>query len=112
MSKAKELFARRKTRNRYQLRLKSGGRPRLSVYRSGRNVYAQVIDDAKGLTVASASSNEKDAKSALQKGSDLAAAALVGKRSRRASRTSYSIAAVTFTTGASKRSPRRPARAA
>lgn len=79
MSKAKELFARRKTRNRYQLRLKSGGRPRLSVYRSGRNVYAQVIDDAKGLTVASASSNEKDAKSALQKGSDLAAAALVGK---------------------------------
>jgi large subunit ribosomal protein L18 len=77
MSNSKILFDRRKGRNRHQLRIKSSGRPRLSVYRSGKNIYAQVIDDLKGVTVAAAASNEKDLKS--QKGSGKDAATVVGK---------------------------------
>jgi large subunit ribosomal protein L18 len=45
-----ELKMRRQQRLRYQLRQKSGGRPRLSVFRSGKHIYAQVIDDAQGKT--------------------------------------------------------------
>lgn len=52
-------------------------RPRLSVHRSGKHIYAQVIDDVKGVTVAAASSLEKDLK--LKKGSDVDAASKVGK---------------------------------
>jgi large subunit ribosomal protein L18 len=54
-------------------------RPRLSVFRSSKNIYAQVIDDAKGLTVASASSLEKDFKAGKKTGADKAAAAAIGK---------------------------------
>ena len=54
-------------------------RPRLSVFRSDKNIYAQVIDDAKGVTVASASTLEKDFKTAGKKGTDKAAAAQIGK---------------------------------
>jgi large subunit ribosomal protein L18 len=50
------------------------GRPRLSVFRSAKNIYAQVIDDSKGVTIAAASSREAGA----DKGSDKAAAAKVG----------------------------------
>lgn len=49
------LFAKRRQRVRTQLRARAGGRPRLSVHRTGRHIYAQVIDDANGNTVASAS---------------------------------------------------------
>ena len=49
------LFDRRKRRVRTALKARSGGRPRLSVHRSGRHIYAQIIDDAKGHTVAAAS---------------------------------------------------------
>ncbi|MEM1409150.1 MAG: 50S ribosomal protein L18 [Pseudomonadota bacterium] len=56
---------------------RSGGRPRLSVYRSGKNITAQVIDDQSGLTVAAASSLEKDLRSDL-KGSTKEAASKVG----------------------------------
>jgi large subunit ribosomal protein L18 len=52
----------------------ASGRPRLSVFRSGKNIYAQVIDDANGVTIAAASSLEKE----VDKGSDKAAAAKVG----------------------------------
>ncbi len=55
MSKQDELFARRRRRNRYKLRLKAAGRPRLSVHRSNKHIYAQVIDDAAGRTLAFAS---------------------------------------------------------
>ena len=55
------------------------GRPRLSVYRSLKNISAQVIDDAKGVTVASASSLDKELKGDIAKGSDKDAAAKVGK---------------------------------
>ena len=52
-------------------------RPRLSVYRSSKNIYAQVIDDVNGVTLASASSNEKDNK--LANGGNVEAATAVGK---------------------------------
>ncbi len=51
MSAKQDLANRRRSRLRYQIRQKSHGRPRLSVFRSGKNIYAQVIDDAQGRTV-------------------------------------------------------------
>jgi large subunit ribosomal protein L18 len=79
MANAKQLFERRKQRARAQLAKKSAGRPRLSIFRSGKYIYAQVIDDLKGHTVAAASSLEKDLKSKLKSGCDSAAAVEVGK---------------------------------
>src|SRR3546814_16940019 len=79
MSNAKELFERRRVRSRTQIRRRSGGRPRLSVFRSGKHIYAQVIDDAKGVTVAAASSIDKTLKTPLKTGADIAAAGQVGK---------------------------------
>ena len=70
----------RRSRLRYQLKLKSGGRVRLSVFRSGKHIYAQVIDDSQGRTLAAASSIEKDMRDQLKTGSDKAAAEAVGKR--------------------------------
>ncbi len=67
----------RRIRVRIKLRSKSVGRPRLSVFRSHQNIYAQVIDDAKGATLASASSLEAEISGG--KGGDKAAAAAVGK---------------------------------
>jgi large subunit ribosomal protein L18 len=64
---------RRAQRNRTRLKKLSNGRPRLSVFRSSKNIYAQVIDDARGVTLAAASSLEGE------KGSDKDAAAKVGK---------------------------------
>ncbi len=57
----------------------ANGRPRLCVFRSSKHIYAQVIDDAKGVTLAAASSIEKDLKSKLKTGADKAAATEVGK---------------------------------
>ena len=71
------LFAKRRQRVRTALAARAGGRPRLSVHRSGRHIYAQVIDDAAGKTVASASTLEKDARSAT--GATADAATAVGK---------------------------------
>ncbi len=79
MSGNLELRARRKERLRYQLRRKGGGRPRLSVFRSGKNIYAQVIDDAAGRTLAAASTLDKDLRTDLKTGADRDAAAKVGK---------------------------------
>ena len=56
----RELFLKRRLRVRNKLRKISDGRPRLSVHRSSKNISVQVIDDAKGITLASASSLEKD----------------------------------------------------
>jgi len=55
MTKGLSLFEKRRRRNRTALRAHSGTRARLSVHRSGKHIYAQVIDDADGKTVASAS---------------------------------------------------------
>jgi len=79
MSAKQDLATRRRERLRFQLRQKAYGRPRLSVFRSGKNIYAQVIDDAKGHTVAAASSLDASLKDALKTGADKAAAAAVGK---------------------------------
>jgi large subunit ribosomal protein L18 len=72
-------FARRKTRVRKTVRKAANGRARLCVFRSSKHIYAQVIDDAKGHTVASASSIEKDLTGKLKTGADKSAAAEVGK---------------------------------
>ena len=75
----KALFARRQRRTRYALRQAAGGRPRLSVFRSGKHIYAQVIDDRKGTTLASASSLDGDVKGKIKTGADKSAATEVGK---------------------------------
>ena len=75
----KERYQRRVNRTRAALRQKSRGRLRLSVFRSGRHIYAQVIDDTKGTTLAAASTLEKDLRSSLKTGADVAAAGEVGK---------------------------------
>jgi large subunit ribosomal protein L18 len=74
-----DLRQRRRERLRYQLRQKSVGRPRLSVFRSGKNIYAQVIDDAAGRTVAAASTLDATLRTELRTGADRAAASAVGK---------------------------------
>jgi large subunit ribosomal protein L18 len=78
MTKGLSLFEKRRRRNRTALRARSGTRPRLSVHRSGKHIYAQVIDDAEGKTVASASTLEKDVRGTS--GANVSAAADVGKR--------------------------------
>ncbi len=70
---------RRKSKVRRNLKLVANGRPRLSVHRSSKHIYAQVIDDRDGRTVAAASSLEKDMRANLKTGADTAAAAAVGK---------------------------------
>jgi large subunit ribosomal protein L18 len=72
-------FMRRAQRVRHSLKRKSHGRARLSVFRSSKHIYAQVIDDAGGETVAAASTLDKDLKGSLKKGSDMEAAQAVGK---------------------------------
>ncbi len=72
-------FDRRAARVRRTLRRAQGNRPRLSVFRSSKHIYAQIIDDAKGYTVAAASSIDNDLKGSLEKGTNVAAAAEVGK---------------------------------
>jgi large subunit ribosomal protein L18 len=79
MSAKQDIALRRKQRLRYQIRQKAHGRPRLSVFRSGKNIHAQVIDDAQGRTLAAASSLDKDLKASLKTGADKAAATAVGK---------------------------------
>ena len=74
----KELFNRRKKRNRVNIAKVSGGRPRLSVFRSGKHIYAQVIDDGKGVTLASASSIDKGLREKLKRGGNTDAAKAVG----------------------------------
>jgi len=78
MTKGLSLFEKRRRRNRTALRAKAGLRPRLSVHRSGRHIYAQVIDDAAGRTVAAASTLDKDVRG--KAGANAEAAADVGKR--------------------------------
>ena len=72
------LFEKRRRRVRTTLRARSGTRPRLSIHRSGKHIYAQLIDDAAGTTVAAASTLEEDLRGTP--GANIAAAAEVGKR--------------------------------
>lgn len=79
MSDNKELQQRRRTRLRFQLRRKAGGRARLSVFRSSKHIYAQIIDDSHGRTMAAASSLDRSLREELKTGADKDAAAAVGK---------------------------------
>ena len=74
----KNLFDRRKKRTRFRVVTNAAGRPRLSVFRSGRHIYAQIIDDRAKSTIAAASTNEKEDK--LPKTWNVAAAGTVGKK--------------------------------
>jgi large subunit ribosomal protein L18 len=70
---------RRQARVRRAIKAAATGRPRLSVHRSSKHIYAQVIDDLNGETVASASSIEKTMREHLKTGADIDAAKAVGK---------------------------------
>jgi len=79
MSKTKGLFARRRKRVRKHIAaVAKGSRLRLSVFRSSKGIYAQVIDDGRGVTVAAASTLDKGLRGALGTGADKAAAERVG----------------------------------
>ena len=73
-----KLFERRKKRTRYKIAQTAGGRPRLSIFRSGRHIYAQIIDDRAAETLVVASTNEKEGKPA--KTYNVEAAVAVGKK--------------------------------
>ena len=79
MTKLNDRIERRQGRVRGQLRRTAGERKRLSVYRSSKHIYAQVIDDDQGMTLASASSIEKPTREALKTGASVGAAKAVGK---------------------------------
>ena len=70
---------RRKARVRRAIRKAANGRPRLSVFRSSKQIYAQVIDDERGTTLAAASSLEKDMRGKLKSGGNVDAAKEVGR---------------------------------
>jgi len=70
---------RRKARVRKALKARAFGRPRLSVFRSDKNIYAQIIDDATGRTLAAASTLDKDVKASVKSGATAEAAAAIGK---------------------------------
>jgi large subunit ribosomal protein L18 len=71
---------RRTAKVRRNVRRAAGNRARLSVFRSSKHIYAQIIDDAKSETLASASSLENDMRTSLKTGADIGAAKAVGKR--------------------------------
>lgn len=78
MSRERIRSDRRRARVRRHIKAVSNGRPRLSVFRSSKHIYAQVIDDSRGVTVASASTLDKGLREELGTGADTAAAARVG----------------------------------
>ena len=79
MASPKQAQQRRASRIRRKLKSNSNGRPRLSVHRSSKNIYAQVIDDERGHTLAAASTLDADLRGSLKTGADTAAAAKVGE---------------------------------
>jgi large subunit ribosomal protein L18 len=79
MAKTGKQADRRKARVRRAVKAAAGERLRLSVFRSSKHIYAQVIDDGKGQTLAAASSMEKDLRGSLKTGADIGAAKAVGK---------------------------------
>src|SRR3989449_11333622 len=80
MASVADRTLRRTAKVRRNVRRAGGHRARLSVFRSSKHIYAQVIDDAEGRTIASASSLEKDMRGSLKTGANIEAAKAVGKR--------------------------------
>ena len=78
-TKSSKRTERRKGRTRFSVKAAAHGRPRLSVFRSGRHIYAQIIKDDEGKTLAAASSIDTGVKDKSKKGNDKNTAALVGK---------------------------------
>ena len=76
---AQSNYQRRRIRVRRSLKKVAGDRPRLSVFRSSKQIYAQIIDDASGNTLVAASTLDKDLKGSLKSGADVNAAVEVGK---------------------------------
>ncbi len=79
MTTALDLRERRKHRVRARLQRVSKGRPRLSVFRSSKHIYAQIIDDLRGVTLAAASTIDRALKGKLKTGADRDAAKAVGR---------------------------------
>jgi large subunit ribosomal protein L18 len=79
MKPLRDKSERRKARVRRAIRRNATGRPRLSVHRSGRHIYAQVIDDVEGKTLAAASTVEKGVRDGGKSGANVEAAKAVGK---------------------------------
>ncbi len=79
MNTPRKLFEKRKARVRIALKKSAHGKLRLSVFRSGKHIYAQIIDDAKGATVASASTLDKEVRDNIKKSSTVEAAGFIGK---------------------------------
>ncbi|MGB1360858.1 MAG: 50S ribosomal protein L18 [Alphaproteobacteria bacterium] len=78
MLTSRQLQKRRQARTRFQIKTKSGDKMRLSVFRSGKHIYAQIIDDLKGSTLVSASSVDNDVFKGLKTGANIEAATKVG----------------------------------
>ncbi len=79
MSRLSDRTARRTATVRRKIKLAGRGRPRLSIFRSSQHIYVQLIDDDKGVTLASASSIEKTVREGGKTGANIAAAKVVGK---------------------------------
>jgi large subunit ribosomal protein L18 len=79
MATVKARTLRRKATVRRAIKDAATGRARLSVFRSSKHIYAQVIDDLKGETVVAASSIEKDMRGSMKTGANIDAAKAVGK---------------------------------
>ena len=99
MVKPAERFLRRRRRTRAALRKVNHGRPRLTVFRSSKHIYAQVIDDQAGRTLAAASTLDSELRSQLKTGADRAAAEQVGRLIAERAR-SAGVDAVVFDRGA------------
>ena len=80
MATVADRTSRRTAKVRRNVRQAAGNRVRLSVFRSSKHIYAQIIDDRKGETIVSASSLEKEMRGSLKTGADIEAAKAVGKR--------------------------------
>ena len=99
--KAQKRLAQRRARKRHRVRNRVRGtaeRPRLSVFRSSLHIYAQIIDDLNGVTLASCSSATKDIKAATAYGGNVKAATAVGTKLAEAAK-AKGVTAVAFDRG-------------